>query len=81
MEYTKVLLFLSVPIWFGYYVGRNERVLEAVKYYFPSVVSDRQGPHGRQLRTLEDEYRRVALDEQIDIALAELRSRKNQDRT
>jgi hypothetical protein len=43
---------------------------------FPTAASDPQGPHGRQLPTLQDEYQLVKLEQAVDAALNDLARRK-----
>eukprot|EP00775_Hariotina_reticulata_P012776 gene12776-12904_t len=76
LERFKWVLFISVPVWFGYGFARDPANLEWVKQAFPSAASDRQGHGGRDLPTLEDEVNRYALEQRIEKALEELKRRK-----
>jgi hypothetical protein len=44
---------------------------------FPTKAADARGEHGRKLPTLEDEYRRVRLEQAIDAELDRLARRKD----
>lgn len=43
---------------------------------FPTKAADARGDHGRQLPTLEEEYRRVKLEQAIDAELERLAAKK-----
>lgn len=43
-----------------------------LRQQFPTKAADAQGEHGRQLPTLEDEYRRARLEAAIDAELERL---------
>lgn len=76
LEVAKWCMYISIPVLFGYVIAGNEKNLEIIKHWFPSVASDRQGDHGRQLPTLQDEYRRFILEQTVDKALEDLRRQK-----
>ncbi|KIZ02137.1 hypothetical protein MNEG_5825 [Monoraphidium neglectum] len=78
LERFKWVLYLSIPAWFGYGLARDPANLDAIKEWFPTKAGDPQGDFGRQLPTLEQEYRRVRLEQAIDAELERLALRKQQ---
>ncbi|KAI8468429.1 MAG: hypothetical protein J3K34DRAFT_427351 [Monoraphidium minutum] len=79
LERFKWVLYISIPVWFGYGLARDPANLELIKAWFPTKAGDPQGDHGRQLPTLEQEYRRVRLERAIDAELERLAARKQKD--
>ena len=43
---------------------------------FPTPAQDPQGAHGRQLPTLQDEYRRLVLEQAVDKVLEDIQREK-----
>jgi hypothetical protein len=47
---------------------------------FPSPAQNPQGEHGHKLSTLQDEYRRLMLEEAVDKVLADVKKEKEAQR-
>jgi cell division protein FtsL len=47
---------------------------------FPTKAADAQGDHGRQLPTLEDEWRRLRLEQLVDAELERIAARKERQK-
>ncbi|GBF96853.1 hypothetical protein Rsub_09709 [Raphidocelis subcapitata] len=77
LERTKWVLYLSIPVWFGYGLARDPKNLEFIKEWFPTKAADARGDHGRKLPTLEEEFRRARLEQALDAELERLAARKD----
>lgn len=83
LESFRFLLFVSVPIVFGFGLGNYPGFWEAFENWHPSAASNPKGPYlPKELTehrpTLQSEYSKLVLEQALDAALEEARKSKQQ---
>ncbi|PNH01361.1 hypothetical protein TSOC_012751 [Tetrabaena socialis] len=85
LEVFRYALFISVPLVFGFGLGRYPQFWEAFEQWHPSAASNPKGPYLPKELTehrpsLQSEYSKLVLEAALDAALVEARKSKS-DRT
>lgn len=81
LEIFRYVLFISVPLVFGFGLGRIPEFWESFERWHPSAASNPKGPYLPKELTehrpsLQSEYSKLALEAALDSALEEARGKR-----
>lgn len=81
LEISRYILFVSVPVLFGFGLGRIPEFWESVEKYNPSAASNPKGPYlpkdvTEHRPTLHSEYQKLALEAALDAAIDDAAKKK-----
>uniref|UniRef100_A0A7S0UT38 Uncharacterized protein n=1 Tax=Polytomella parva TaxID=51329 RepID=A0A7S0UT38_9CHLO len=80
LEKSRFSLFVGVPMFFGFVLGRLPEFWEAIENWHPSAASNPRGPYlpkelTDQRPDLHSEYQNLLLETALDAALDDIRQK------